>query len=42
MNCTNKKCEYEWDYKGKAKFYATCPSCLRKSKIVRQDENLNK
>ena len=22
-----KKCEYEWLYKGHAKYYACCPSC---------------
>lgn len=36
--CNNKKCKYEWDYKGKAPFYATCPKCLRKVKIVRVKE----
>ena len=33
LKCTNKKCGKEWDYKGKADFYATCPNCLRKVKI---------
>ncbi len=33
LKCTNKKCEKEWNYKGKADFYATCPNCLRKVKI---------
>lgn len=30
VKCTNKKCLYEWDYKGKAsnpKDYITCPKC---------------
>lgn len=31
MRCTN--CGYEWNYKGNAPFYATCPRCLRKVKI---------
>jgi len=33
VKCSNKKCEYEWDYKGEGKFYATCPRCLYKVKI---------
>lgn len=24
------KCEHEWNYKGKSKFYITCPSCYLK------------
>jgi len=31
LNC--KRCGYGWDYRGKSKFYATCPRCLRKVKI---------
>ena len=26
-------CGYEWNYKGKSKYYATCPRCLRKVKV---------
>jgi len=37
LKCLNrikgKLCGYEWDYNGKARFYATCPRCLRKVKI---------
>ena len=29
--CTN--CGYEWEYKGKNPYYATCPRCLRKVNI---------
>lgn len=36
LKCNNKKCNYEWNYKGKSKFYATCPSCLRKVKIIKK------
>ena len=25
-----KRCKYEWDYKGKALFYCSCPRCLTK------------
>lgn len=27
LKCTNKYCNYEWDYKGNSKFYACCPRC---------------
>lgn len=27
------KCKHEWNYKGKSKFYVTCPQCYRKVKI---------
>ena len=33
LKCQNKKCKHEWDYKGKSKFYATCPRCLYKLNI---------
>ncbi|MEW6222653.1 MAG: hypothetical protein AB1476_05015 [Candidatus Hadarchaeota archaeon] len=29
-----KKCGYNWEYRGKSKFYATCPRCLRKVKVA--------
>ena len=38
QNCKNKKCLHEWDYKGEAKFYASCPVCHYKVKIVREEE----
>lgn len=38
LKCNNKQCEYEWDYQGKAKFYATCPRCLYKVKINKKKE----
>ncbi len=31
LKCNN--CKYEWEYKGKSKYYATCPRCLQKVKI---------
>ena len=31
MKCHH--CSYEWDYKGNAFYYATCPRCLRKIRI---------
>jgi len=27
LKCPRKDCGYEWDYKGHAKFYASCPRC---------------
>ena len=26
-------CGYEWEYKGKAEYYATCPKCMMKVNI---------
>ena len=34
LKCQNKKCGYGWLYNGKEKFYATCPKCLYKVKIM--------
>jgi hypothetical protein len=40
LQCKKEKCvkenggiPYEWEYKGKSSFYATCPKCLNKVKI---------
>jgi len=33
LKCTNKKCEYEWNYKGKSTFYTSCPRCRANVKI---------
>ena len=27
MKTKCKKCGYEWDYKGKAKYWTSCPRC---------------
>jgi len=27
------KCGYEWDYKGRMTYYATCPNCKRPVRI---------
>jgi len=37
------KCKYEWNYKGKQKFYITCPSCysklsLKKIKKIKEEK----
>lgn len=33
ITCTNKVCNHQWVYKGRAKFYAQCPICMRKVKL---------
>lgn len=35
IRCDNPKCKHEWDYKGEGKFYATCPVCYRKLRLVK-------
>lgn len=35
IKCQKKECGYEWDYKGKSKFYATCPRCLSKVSLAK-------
>ncbi len=34
--CKNKKCKYEWDYKGENPFYATCPRCKSSVKVEKK------
>ena len=36
LKCPNKKCEYEWEYKGESKFYTSCPRCKFNVKIEGQ------
>ena len=31
LKCQN--CKYVWNYKGKSRYYASCPRCLRKVKV---------
>ena len=33
LKCPNNVCNYEWNYKGKAKFYTSCPRCRFNVKI---------
>lgn len=33
LQCNNEDCMKVWDYKGKAKHYATCPDCKKSIKI---------
>jgi len=35
-----KYCNYAWEYKGVMEYFATCPSCLRKTPIVRTAEEV--
>ena len=39
MKC--KRCEHEWEYKGKSEWYATCPKCYRKIKIIEKEVKRN-
>ena len=32
------KCKHEWDYKGKSKYYLTCPHCYKKIKVEDSQE----
>jgi len=34
-----KRCEHVWRYKGKSKYYATCPQCLNKVRVPEVEKN---
>jgi Zn ribbon nucleic-acid-binding protein len=34
MEVTCSKCKYNWDYKGKSAFHATCPKCQKKNSVT--------
>jgi len=36
LKCKNKKCEYEWIYRGESLFYASCPRCKSSINIRKQ------
>jgi len=36
-----QKCSYVWTYRGKNPFWATCPHCLRKVNVEKQNEVQN-
>jgi hypothetical protein len=38
MKLKCKRCDYIWDYKGSNKFYATCPYCLTKVRVLEYDQ----
>ncbi len=31
------KCEYEWEFKGKSKYYTSCPRCRANIKIINKE-----
>lgn len=37
IKCAFSECLYEWDYNGENPFYATCPRCLRKVKVPKEE-----
>jgi len=37
MKCQN--CKYEWEYKGQSDYYVTCPRCLYKVNVNKQNED---
>lgn len=39
LKCNNKLCMHEWDFKGLAKFYTSCPICRHLVKINREEKN---
>ena len=36
---TCKRCKHKWSYKGKSKYYATCPCCYNKVRILMKGGN---
>lgn len=38
MKVKCQKCKHEWEYKGKRKYYVTCPDCYAKVNIEKQGE----
>ena len=42
LKCPNKKCGYTWEYKGKNKFYTSCPRCKYNVKIPLVSDEKNK
>ena len=38
MKIKCKNCDYEWNYKGNSKYYASCPNCLNKVKINKDNQ----
>ena len=47
LRCPNLKCLYEWLYKGKSDYRATCPKChkcfpIKKNEVLRDSNNGNK
>lgn len=38
LKCKRPACMHEWDYKGKADFYASCPKCKSSIRIRAVDD----
>jgi len=38
LKCPNKKCNYEWEYKGDNPFYGVCPRCKSSVKIKQGED----
>ena len=41
LKCCNKKCGYEWEYNGEARFFTSCPRCkwnVSIKKVRKQNE----
>ena len=36
-----KRCEHEWTYRGKNTYWASCPHCYTKVKVVAADDAPN-
>ena len=34
VQCDNKECKHQWNYKGKNPFYVMCPRCRKISKLT--------
>ena len=41
MKIKCKKCNHEWEYKGKSKFYVTCPQCYVKINLNKSNHIKN-
>ena len=39
MRLRCRHCGHEWDYKGRSKYYATCPVCYYKVRIRESSED---
>ena len=37
MDLSCKKCSNTWNYKGENIYWATCPKCLSKVKVIKND-----
>ena len=40
LKCPRKACSRVWDFKGKARFFTTCPRCKTSMSIVRASKRV--